>query len=170
VKPFEVLQRLDHGLTAGGFETESADIGGHDVLVGRRSDFRWRWFATRLHTFVVAFTMTDLSAQVADELTSTAQQYSINKKGGRPRGFQTGVATIALFVTDEADDELREWFMAKPTHRFAAIRFPVLAELRHASPAYFKGQMIVGRVYLDHLRHVVDNVIAPAVKPPSELS
>jgi hypothetical protein len=169
VEPSEALQRLNQALTAGGFETGSAEIAEHVALVGRRSDFRWRWFATRVHTFVVAFTIADLREEIADELTAAAQQYSIDNKGGLPRGLQTGTATIAVFVTDQADAELRDWFKAKPRPRFAALRFPVLVELQQPSPTYFQEQMALGRVYLEHVRHIVDDVIAPAVKPRSEL-
>lgn len=169
MEPPEVLPRLDHALAAGGFETASAEIGGHDALVGRRSDFRWKWFATRLHTFVVVFTVADLREDVAADLTAAAQQYAIDEKEGLPRGLQTGSATIAVFVTKEVDAEVREWFRIKPRPRFAALRFPVLVELRHPTLTYFEGQMTVGRVYLAHLRRVVADVIAPAVGPSSEL-
>jgi hypothetical protein len=163
----EALERLDHALALGGFETRSVDIAGHGALVGRRSDFRWRWFGTRLHTFVVVFTLADLPKALADELTEAAQQYSIDEKGGLPRGFQTGVATIPVFVINGADDETREWFRVKPKPRFASVRFPVLVELKNPTPAHFEGQMMIGRVYLGHLRRIVDDVIAPAVRPGS---
>jgi hypothetical protein len=116
VEASATLQRLGHALTSEGFEIESAAICGHEALVGRRSDFRWKWFATRLHTFVVAFTVADVREGVAAELTAGAQQYSIDEKEGLPRGLLT-----------------------------------------------------VGRVYLGHLRRIVEAVIAPAVGTRSEL-
>jgi hypothetical protein len=139
-------------------------VASNEVVVGRQSWFRWRWFATRLHVFVVVFAVPDLSADRAEELTAAAQDYAVTHKGGLPRGIQTGTATVAVFVTEQADPGVRDWFEQAPKHRFAALRFPVLVELSDGKLAYFRGRMRIGRVYLSHLRGVAEEVIGPAVR------
>ena len=161
----EVIAALTQRLTQGGYEAENVTIEGRDSLVGRRSDFRWMWFATRLHTFVVVFHIRDLSEDLAEELTSAAQKYAIEHKGGLPRGLQTGTAAVVVFLSDPSWPSVASWFNQSPTQRrFAALRFPVLVELGSGALTYYRGRMTLGWVYAGHLRGVAEEVIAPAVR------
>jgi len=139
-------------------------VAGQDVGVGRQSWFRWRWFATRLHVFVVIFDVPGLSTGVADELTAAALDYAVAHKGGLPRGLQTGTAAVPVFLAGEADDGVRDWFAQAPKHRFAALRFPVLVELGNASLTYFLGWRRIGRVYLAHLHGIAEGVAGAVVR------
>jgi hypothetical protein len=159
----QVLGALEGRAAAAGFSVERTYVGGHEALVARRSDFRWRWMATRLHTFVVAFPVPYLDANFAEAMTSAAQQYAIDHKGGLPRGLQTGTATIAVFVSDADVAAVRPWFDQNPTPRYAAARFPVLVELGTGTVTYFKGRLRFGAIYSPHLHRVVEDVIVPAV-------
>jgi hypothetical protein len=143
-----------------GYETEEATVGGRTALVGRRSDFRWRWVATRLHTFVFVFAEPELDEATAEDLTSAAQDYAIKRKGGLPRGFQTGIAAVPVFISESAASTA--WFEQKPKPRYAALRFPVLADLTSGTLTYFRGRMTIGAVYASHLRGVAEKVVAPA--------
>jgi hypothetical protein len=156
------LRALDANLVAADFTTSEASIGGRAALVGRRSEFRWAWVATRLHTFVVAFAANGLDAGLAADLTAAAQAYAIKHKGGLPRGLQNGTATIAVFVGAASDPGLRDWFGAKPRQRYAALRLPVLIDLESGELVYFSRQMRTGGIYGNYLHRVIDDVIAPA--------
>jgi hypothetical protein len=118
---------------------------------------------TRLHTFVIAFTVRDLDPTIAAELTAAAQQYAIRNKGGLPRGLQTGSATVAAFLTDCDAAHVRSWFELKPQHRFAALRFPVLLEVGSGRVTYFRDRLRAGAVYSGHLQALVGDIIAPVV-------
>jgi hypothetical protein len=152
---------LETRLRRAGFTTEHTEIAGHPALVGRRADFRWNWVATRLHSFVVAFTVDDLDEPTAETLTAAAQSYAIKHKGGLPRGLQTGSATLAVFLVDTASPSLRAWFSRKPHHRFGALRWPVLLELSDDTTTSYTGPMATGSIYRTHLRGLVADVIAP---------
>jgi len=154
-------------LAGSGFTQQRVKIAGHDALVARRSDFRLKWVATRLHTFVMVFHVTDLDEQLAEELTAAAQRYAIRHKRGLPRGLQTGSAAVAVFLSHEPQPALHQWFADTPKHRFAALRFPVLVELEPPTLTYFQGRARTGAVYLGHLRGVVGDLVEPAVKTAS---
>lgn len=168
-KEARAVGALESSLSNSGFAVERTNIDGHEVVLGRRSDFRWRWYATRLHMFVVVFVASDLSSSLAEELTGRAQQYAIRHKGGLPRGFATGTATIPVFLTDRVDSVVREWFTTQPKGRFAALCFPVLGDTRAGTVIYFKGRMALGYAYRDHLLGVITDVIEPAVAADSTL-
>jgi hypothetical protein len=158
---------LAAGLADAGFQMGHSTVGGHPVLVARRSEFRWKWIASRLHTFVVAFALDELSAECADQLTGEAQEYAIKHKGGWPRGLQTGTMTISVFVCHGADEEAGRWFEREPKHRYAAMRFPVLANPVAGELSYFKGRWTRGYIYADYIVGIVREVLAPAVRGDS---
>lgn len=162
----EALAAVADHLAHAGYQIQNTTIGGRDVLVARRSDFRWRWLATRLHTFVVVFTVSELDESLAEELSAAAQQHAIKHKGGLPRGQQTGTATVAVFLSEPDQSSVRRWFSRRPKHRFAALRFPVLVELDSATVTYFRGRLRAGFVYSSHLRAVVQSIIVSTVPPP----
>jgi hypothetical protein len=131
-----------------GFETVCA----FDVLVARRSEFRWEWVGIRVHTFVfmVAGSAGDIKA--LEELTSAAEDHAIQRKGGLPRGLQTGTLTMPVFLTERASSDVRGWFGVDPHHRFGAMRWPVLVEVATGVLTDYRGATSKGWVYKDHLR------------------
>ena len=165
--PLEGVEEIGARRADAGFSQQRVKLAGHDALVARRSDFRWEWVATRLHTFVMAFHVPELDEQLAEDLTAAAQQYAIKHKGGLPRGLQTGSAAVPVFLSREPHPALHPWFSAEPRHRFAALRFPVLVELDAPTLTYFQGRAQKGGVYLGHLRRVVRATVDPAVQTVS---
>jgi hypothetical protein len=165
MQPAEAIEVLGTRLTSAGYKTGQATIAGCDALVARRSNFRLKWWATRLHSFVVPFVTPELDEQLAEELTAAAQQHAIEHKGGLPRGLQTGTATVVVFLSKAERPVVRSWFARQPEHRNAALRFPVLAELATGALTYFEGRMPLGWVYAEHLRGVVEGIVRPAIQP-----
>lgn len=159
------VENLAGALTVNQFEVRwGREVAGEDVLIGRRSDFRWGWFASRLHTFVVMFTDDGLTPQRAEELTAAAQQFAIKHKGGLPRGIQNGTVTLATFLCSSPSTELARWFETEPLHRYAALRLPLLADLDARKLIWFSGRMARGYVYQRHLHQIVNDVIASGLK------
>jgi uncharacterized membrane protein len=156
------VEALADGLAAAHFEVTREAVVDGAVLMARRAD--WKSGLARMHTFVVVFTVGELTAERADELTAAAQQYAIDHKGGLPRGLQTGTLTIAVFLGRASEPAVR-WFAAEPKHRYAALRFPVLAVPDTGALTYFKGRMSRGYSYGADVRGVVEKIVAPAIKP-----
>ena len=157
----EVIAGLERRLGDDGYGVGHETIAGHAALVGRRSDFRWRWLGTRLHTFVVAFATPGLRGDLAAWLAAAAHQYSIDAKGGLPRGLQTGTAAVPVLVADSADPAARAWAAAVPAHRFGALVFPVLVESDFGTVTCFRERMRIGGIYAGHLRGVVRDIVEP---------
>ena len=115
-----------------------------------------------MHTFVVAFELTDLDPTTAADLSEAAQRYAIEHKRGLPRGLQTGSATVAVFLIEVASPDVRSWFTEMPKHRFGAMQFPVLLETAVGAVTYCTDRMTAGHVYASHLRDVAEHVVRPA--------
>ncbi len=158
-----VVEALADGLTNGGFETSHTAIGDQQALVARRSEFRWEWAASRMHTFVVVFSVGGLGPKRAQVLSTEAQDFAIKHKGGLPRGLQTGTATIAVFIPYEAGEDSVRWFRQQPKHRYAALLFPVLARPGSEELVYFTGHRSRGYIYRDYLFGIVRDIVGPAL-------
>jgi hypothetical protein len=155
--------RIEEALRQAGYATGRDEVGGREALVGRRADFRLKWFATRLHTFVLVFALGPESGP-PEATVAAAQQYAKDHKRGLPPGLQTAVAAVPVFLSTGPRPDLRKWFGAEPRHRFAVLRFPVLAELDSATVTCFRGRMTIGSAYASHLLSVADDVVAPALR------
>lgn len=154
---------LERRLRDAGFGiARDCTIGEGTALVARRSDFRWRWAATRLHTFVTVLQMEDLDEATPETSTAAAQQYAIDHKGGLPRGLQTGSVTVAVFLVRAVRPEVRSWFTRPPTHRLAALRWPVLTEVENGETTSYTGDTFAGSFYHGYLRQLANEVIRPA--------
>jgi hypothetical protein len=155
------LGTLQAALVAAGFNVRQDAIANVDALVARRAE--WKTLGVHLHTFVVVLAQDAPTVERAEELTAAAQQYAIDHKGGLPRGLQTGTVTVAVFLT-QASEALERWFSADPQHRYAALRFPILADVSTGALTYFTGRMSRGYLYGADLRRLAETIIAPAVQ------
>lgn len=155
------MSALEQRLTDAGFALNRHSVADRDVLVARRSEFRWAWVANRLHVFVVAFEAPDFTFDEARALSESAHRYAIEHKGGLPRGLQTGSAALPTFVVAEADDETRRWFCQEPRQRFAAMNVPVLLEASNGRVTHYRGDWRWGYIYAAYVRTIIDNVLTP---------
>lgn len=148
-------------LAADGCATEWVEMGGERMLVGRRSDFRVRWMATRLHLFVVAAARPSVTGRDVEQFTSAAMEYARAAKGGAPRGLQTGVAVFAALVADQVDASA---LAAARRQRvaFACFGRPVVIDAATGRAAYYRGRPAVGMIYAGFLRRKADRYFAAA--------
>jgi hypothetical protein len=159
----ELVARIGSALAAGGLQPTWTAIAGGDTLVGGTSEFRWRWIAATLNSFlyVAAFQPGSAASGVLDTYLAAACEDAINREGAN-WGFQPAVAPITVAVIDRATPQDEAW-AARPHGRqilsewwrpFAAITFPVLAD-----PAGGKvvrpEHMIVGGIYTGYLQGLV---------------
>jgi hypothetical protein len=140
------------------YDIDRAEFDGREVLVARRSDFRWRWFATRLHTTVTVATF--------DEAVDPWKLDEYLEAGGRAartavrgvRGMQTGAAVVGVAVLPTLSDAARAWASQPHGHKFASIAYPVAVGLSPPEVVELR-RMRMGVVYRHFLRGIVADVI-----------
>lgn len=139
-------------LKAAGYKAVDVD---QSVLPGaravRRSNFRVRWFLTRLHTFVVFFAIGQPSEADVSAVADLAARWAKIVKGGLPIGFQTGVAVIPVIVSSSADEAALQAALAKPRKRFSTMVFPMIADPVRLSIAAYNRTVAWGIAYMDFL-------------------
>lgn len=162
--PEEGLDSLENALRAVGTDVARDELLGRPAVIASWTDFKWRWFATRLHVSLVAcpFSSGDASTDDLDRFLAAARDHAVSRKRGLPLGFQTGVAVIALAVAQELGQEASAWASHGRGAKFAALAYPVTVDLRTGTCTR-PDRMTVGAVYVPYLRRFVDSVAVPAL-------
>lgn len=140
--------------------TESADLGGVAYPTFRRSDFRWSWMATRVHTFVFVINLPALSIEQAVDLAGQARTWARKHKGGVPAGLQSGTVAIPVFVTAEIGTEVWDWASSPQKARFASGLFPIVISADGRDAAYRRSSAKIGVVYESFLRGIARDLLA----------
>jgi hypothetical protein len=162
--PEEALARIEHAAGASGLQPVRVTLGsGRPALAGRTSEFRWRWIATRLHTFLVAAPFPpETGPAELDGFIAEATRYAKDSKGGLPRGLQTGVAALVVAVTSGPSPGAVEWASAVHGRHFAAVPWPILVDT--ASETVTQPQkMKLGGIYKAYLQEMARKVVVAPV-------
>jgi hypothetical protein len=161
----DALAAIGVALDAAGYTLTNVTLDGRPALVARASNFRWRWMATRLHTFVVVADFEPVPSDDAplERFLELAGNYARENKGGLPAGFQTGTAVVAVAVVHGTSTAARKWALHNHGRKFGHVAYPVTAdtetgEVVHPPP------MVVGAIYNGHLKAIAEKIIAPAVR------
>ncbi|HEX6239169.1 MAG TPA: hypothetical protein VFZ68_18365 [Acidimicrobiales bacterium] len=162
--PQEAIARIGQSTAHDSFVTSNDVIGGAPVLVARTSQFRLRWFATKLYTFLVAGTFPPGTAtpDQLDGFMRAAVQYGKANKSGLPVGLQTGLAAIPVAVTEHADSSAHVWAATPHGRKFGVLTFPVLLDAATGEVTH-PPRLVMGGVYSGYLKEMVAKHVTTAV-------
>jgi len=88
MSPDEYLDAAAGRLRVDGADVSTLQMRGLTALVGYRSDFRWRWMATRLNLFTVLINVPSVTASELELFANEALDYAVSQKG-KSRVFAT---------------------------------------------------------------------------------
>ncbi len=150
--PADYLNGLFARLAADGSNPVVQQWGGQSVLVAHRAEFKLRWMATKLHLFVIACEMPEVSVDHIIAFDQTAAQFARDNKGGMPLGFQTGVAVFPALVSARVDPNAGLWAAERQRVNFACMSRPVVVDTSRATVSQFRGSVALGAVYSGYLK------------------
>jgi hypothetical protein len=161
--PEQALSTLAAGLGQAGWRPQPHDPGDAWQFVARTSQFRWRWMATQLHTFVFGLPVPQ-GADTAwlDEQLVAAVQFARRAGGGLPGGLQTGRAVVLAAVGADLDPALRTWAAKPHARKWAVVTYPVLGDVVAGTMVQPK-RPALGAVYHGYLADVAETYLAPAL-------
>ena len=162
--PQEAIVRIGQSTAQAGFTTYDDSLNGVRVLVARTSQFRIRWIATKLHTFLVATVFPPGTATPVqlDGFMQAAVGYGRAHKGGLPVGLQTGLAAISVAVAEHADPAAQAWAATPHGRKFGMLTFPVLLDVTTGAVTR-PPRLIVGGIYSGYLKGIVARHVVAAV-------
>jgi hypothetical protein len=162
VLTLDLARAVTDALRRDGFSVERETIGGVPAHVARRTFFRWRWVATRLHVYVVAFDRTVSSTAEAAGRVESALEFALSQPRRLPRGVQTGVLSVVVLTAEQVDPELRAWARWRPRPRFAGWSLPIVFDLETGERLVPVGRGVSGIVYDGFLRELAARIVAAA--------
>ena len=165
--PTVYMDKVRAALGARGFDVLSAEVAGRSVIVGRRADFRWRWFAVRLHTSVIigSFNAAEARRDQLDRFLDAASRWAVQHGRGRAHGLQSGTATVVVAVVSGDAGEARAWASNPHGRRSADLAYPVAVDLPGAIVVQPR-RVIVGAIFIPYLRGIVHDIIAAPLRRP----
>ena len=146
----DYLTGLEARLTADGCTVDHAEVGGYPALVARRSDFRLRWMATRLHLFTIAIVRPKIDAGELLGFTADASRYAKKAKPGLPVMLQTGVGLFPAVICAEPSPLAVTAARKEQQVTFGCMARPVVVTPDDGRATWFQGKPALGRFYHSH--------------------
>jgi hypothetical protein len=151
-------------LRSAGYDVRVRAVGGVPTLTGYRADFRWRWFATKLHLFVCIGAVPVVTLDQITAFTQVSLQHVKDAKG-QSRGMQSGVAVISALVGDTVDDDAAAYARSHLERGFAAFAWPVTVDLGTGTRTSHRGRPMLGAIYSGWMRKQIEASLPPIRVP-----
>ena len=159
----EAVQALAGGLSGAGWQVTAGQVDAPWRFVARTSEFRLRWLAVRLHTFVFAVALRGGEDPAwLDAQLRAAVQHSRANKGGQHEGLQSGSAVVMVGIGSDLGPELRTWAARAHGQQLATVTHPVLVDVT-AGDVLEPSRPAIGAIYHGYLRGVVARFVDPVV-------
>ena len=100
------IQKIKNRLQSKSVFLSEDSIGGRPTVIGYDKQFRWRWFATQLNTFIVAvdFGNETVTVESIENVLNEAFAYAKQNYSGWPRGFQSALGSIVIVISSSIED------------------------------------------------------------------
>lgn len=163
MKPQVFLEAVQQKLSADGAQVTSVQLPSTQAVIGYTSQFRWKWFATKLHLFTVAVYVPDLNAAVYTQLVKEATDYAYANRS-KFHGLQVGLATNVIIATRAVDTETTTIASNRPPKGFAKLTSTAVVNLVTAETHTYNGKIVWGSAYTSWLRERLAAAL-PAFQP-----
>lgn len=135
--------------------TEQINIRELDTLVIYDEVFKWEWVATKLKIFSFIAYADRVDVHLIKDYTETCLQYACKNKKGLPRGFQNGVVSYSILVSESIDSSAISFVSKRPDKHWAAFEMPIIVDLSKQKLHYYKGNIKWGALYDSFLNEYI---------------
>ncbi|MCI3225954.1 hypothetical protein [Streptomyces sp. NP-1717] len=105
------LEALHGRLAADGCRMTTTPWGGHQVVIGSRSDRKARWFGTKVQLFVLAAAVPQVDDAVLADFTGWAMEYAGDLRGGLP-GARNALMVLPTLISGNVQPSATQWAAA----------------------------------------------------------
>lgn len=143
-------------------ETEhvrNGKIAGIECSVGTIKKFKWSWFATQLNTFVfIGETDQIIDKTLIENFSRNCFEYAVKHNTGWPRGFQSGIASIAILKGSSIDNSAIEFCSRFSKKHWSAFEMPLLYDTTQNKIIKNQSGKIWGAIYVPYLNNIINAV------------
>ena len=135
-----------------------------DVVIGQQNvrmlyeeKFELKWLATKLKIFSFVAHAPHITAQDISLYSDACTTYALNAYKGLPRGFQSGVTSFNVMVSEKVDAAAVAFAASRPKMRFAAFPMPIIYDLSTMKIFYYQETPMWGAIYYKYLREHIES-------------
>jgi hypothetical protein len=126
-----------------------------ETFVTYEEVFKWRWLATKLKIFsFVAYSPEITKAQLTAYSGACLNYAELNKKG-LPKGFQNGIVSNNVLVSENVSPDAAAYAAARPDKHFSAFEMPVVFDLSAQTLHTFTGDIVWGMIYNSFIKETI---------------
>jgi len=132
------------------------------TTIGYTKEFRWRWVATQLNTFIVATNFDDekITSSLIERHLTESFNYAEENYSGWPRGLQSGLGVISILISKNVDEDAKEYCRKlKSGKKWAGFSIPVIYNPETKEKFQFEKRPVWGAIYFPHFRNLINSLI-----------
>ena len=138
------------------FKLQKDTIYSFDVTVATKKQFKLSWFATQVEFFVIIGVSTNITKETIENYSKNCLDYAIKNHKGLPRGFQSGVASFALLISSNVDEDAKKFVQEVQKNHFAAFEKPVIFDLKENKVYYYDKKQFIGSIYYKDFKNFIE--------------
>ena len=146
------IQKISKKILDDNLKVSNEEINGVKTIIGYKTEFRWSWFATKLHIFSIVGSVDKISKQDIDKYSEACLKYGKRNMKGT-RGMQQGAVSFAVLASKNVEKEAKEWVQQIPPKHFALMEFPVIYDLKEDKLYYCEKTPTWGSIYFKFFRN-----------------
>lgn len=134
-----------------------------EVMVSRFNAFQFyeekfeaKWIATKLKIYSFVSYLPAITEQDIIDFSSECIEKALREYSGLPRGFQNGVATFNVLVSENVDPKAIAYAVSRPKKHFAAMEMPVIYDLSKNKIYYYEKTPMWGAIYYRFFREYIE--------------
>jgi len=157
------IQKIKERLQSKSIFHSEGMINNCPTVIGYEKEFRWKWMATQLNTFVVASDLSDtvVTEETIEEFLTSAFKYAQKNYTGWPRGFQSGLGVITILLSKKiSEGSIAYCRESKSGKKWAGFSVPVIVDTATYKVYSFKRNPMWGRIYYPYFREIVNELIS----------
>ena len=155
------IQKIKNRLQSKSVFLSEDSIGGRPTVIGYDKQFRWRWFATQLNTFIVAvdFGNETVTVESIENVLNEAFAYAKQNYSGWPRGFQSALGSIVIVVSSSIEDTAATYCRElKSGKKWAGFSVPVAIDANSGQVHAFEKKPMWGGIYYPYFKQTIEEL------------
>ena len=127
------------------------------ITVSYEEKFKIQWLATKLKIFSFIHYIDKVDIGTIENYSSVCTKYASKKHRGLPRGFQNGVVSFNVLISETVTDAAIDFVLSRPKKHFSLFEMPIIYDISRSKLYYYEGTPIWGSMYNNYLRSYIED-------------
>ena len=135
--------------------TKTILLDNNETTVVYEEVFKWEWVATKLKIFSFITYKETVNKNQLENYSSACLDYARKNKKGLPLGFQNGIVSNNILVSESVSDDAISLVISRPQKHYCVFEMPIIFDLTKNDLYYYKGEIIWGMMYNSFINNYI---------------